>query len=146
VHKLTTSGIYLASLFFKLKLQIMKHFIVAGIFVMVAMISSTNSYAQQGDPAARQAQMKQKLMTDLKMTDVQADSVVSISMSYMPQRRAIYQDQSLSQDDKQAKMKAITDQVDKRIQPILGDSLFKQYQDWRTKNMQQMRAGRPNNS
>ncbi|HEV3222269.1 MAG TPA: hypothetical protein VGZ90_05290 [Puia sp.] len=124
----------------------MKHFIVAGIFVMVAMISSTNSYAQQGDPAARQAQMKQKLMTDLKMTDVQADSVVSISMSYMPQRRAIYQDQSLSQDDKQAKMKAITDQVDKRIQPILGDSLFKQYQDWRTKNMQQMRAGRPNNS
>ena len=44
-------------------------------------------------------------MTDLKMTDVQADSVVSISMSYMPQRRAIFQDQSLSQDDKQAKMK-----------------------------------------
>jgi hypothetical protein len=124
----------------------MKHFIVAGIFLMVAMITSVNSYAQQGDPAARQAQMKQKLMTDLKMTDVQADSVVSISMSYSPQRRAIFQDQSLSQDDKQAKMKVITDQADKRIQPILGDSLFKQYQDWRTKNMQQMRAGRPGNS
>jgi ABC-type branched-subunit amino acid transport system ATPase component len=124
----------------------MKHFIVAGIFLMVAMITSVNSYAQQGDPAARQAQMKQKLMTDLKMTDVQADSVVSISMSYSPQRRAIFQDQSLSQDDKQAKMKVITDQADKRIQPILGDSLFKQYQDWRTKNMQQMRGGRPNNS
>jgi hypothetical protein len=124
----------------------MKHFIVAGIFLMVAMITSVNGYAQQGDPAARQAQMKQKLMTDLKMTDVQADSVVSISMSYSPQRRAIFQDQSLSQDDKQAKMKVITDQADKRIQPILGDSLFKQYQDWRTKNMQQMRAGRPGNS
>jgi hypothetical protein len=67
----------------------MKHFIVAGIFLMVAMITSVNSYAQQGDPAARQAQMKQKLMTDLKMTDVQADSVVSISMSYSPQRRAV---------------------------------------------------------
>jgi hypothetical protein len=124
----------------------MKHFIVAGIFLMVAIATSVNSYAQQGDPAARQAQMKQKLMTDLKMTDVQADSVVSISMSYSPQRRAIFQDQSLSQDDKQAKMKVITDQADKRIQPILGDSLFKQYQDWRTKNMQQMRAGRPGNS
>jgi hypothetical protein len=124
----------------------MKHFIVAGIFLMVAMITSVNSYAQQGDPAARQAQMKQKLITDLKMTDVQADSVVSISMSYSPQRRAIFQDQSLSQDDKQAKMKVITDQADKRILPILGDSLFKQYQDWRTKNMQQMRAGRPGNS
>ncbi len=64
----------------------------------------------------------------------------------MPQRRAIYQDQSLSQDDKQAKMKAITDQADKRIQPVLGDSLFKQYQDWRTKNMQQMRGGKSGNS
>ena len=124
----------------------MKHFIVAGIFVMAALVTSVNSFAQQGDPAARQAQMKQKLITDLKMTDLQADSVVAISMSYMPQRRAIFQDQSLSQDDKQAKMKEITEQADKRIQPILGDSLFKQYQDWRTKNMQQMRGGRPNNS
>ena len=121
----------------------MKHFIVAGIFVMVAMITTVSSYGQQGDPASRQAQMKQKLMTDLKMTDVQADSVVSIGMSYMPQRRAIFQDQSLSQDDKQAKMKEITDQADKRIQPVLGDALFKQYQEWRTKNMQQMRAGKP---
>ena len=122
----------------------MKHFIVAGIFVVAALITSVNSFAQQTDPATRQAQMKQKLITDLKMTDVQADSVVAISMSYMPQRRAIFQDQSLSQDDKQAKLKEISDQADKRIQPILGDPLFKQYQDWRTKNMQQMRGGRPN--
>jgi hypothetical protein len=136
----------LAFLFFIQNLQIMKRYIVAGILVMVAMITSVNGYAQQGDPAARQAQMKQRLMTDLKMTEVQADSVVSISMSYMPQRREIFQDQSLSQDDKQTKLKVITDQVDKRIQPILGDSLLKQYQDWRTKNMQQMRAGRPGNS
>ena len=124
----------------------MKQFIVTGIFVMAALVTSVNSYAQQSDPATRQAQMKQKLITDLKMTDVQADSVVSISMSYMPQRRAIFQDQSLSQDDKQAKMKEITDQADKRIQPVLGDSLFKQYQDWRAKNMQQMRGGKPGNS
>lgn len=121
----------------------MKHFIVTGIFVIAALITSVNSFGQQSDPATRQAQMKQKLITDLKMTDVQADSVVAIGMSYMPQRRAIFQDESLSQDDKQAKMKVITDQADKRIQPILGDSLFKQYQDWRTKNMQQMRGGRP---
>jgi len=38
---------------------------------------------------------------------------------------------------------AISDQADKRIQPVLGDPLFKQYQDWRTKYMQQMRAGKP---
>jgi len=36
-------------------------------------------------------------------------------------------------------MKAITDQADKRIQAVLGDDLFKQYQDWRMKNMQRRR-------
>jgi hypothetical protein len=129
----------------KRKLQIMKRFLAVAVIAMLAMFTSVNSFAQQGDQAARQAQMKQKLMTDLKMTDVQADSVVAISASYMPQRRAIFQDQSLSQDDKQAKMKAITDEADKRIHPILGDPLFQQYQDWRTKNMQQMRSGKPAN-
>jgi len=84
-------------------------------------------------------------MTELKMTEVQADSVMAISMSYMPQRREIFQDQSLSSDEKMTKMKGITDQVDKRLQPILGDSLLKQYQDWRAKNMQQMRGPKPAN-
>jgi hypothetical protein len=90
--------------------------------------------------------MKQKLITELKMTDVQADSVVAINMSYRPQMRDIFQDQILSQDEKKAKMKTITDQADKRIQPVLGDPLFKQYQEWRMKNMQQMRSGKSGNS
>jgi hypothetical protein len=123
----------------------MKPLLAAGAIFMLALFTSADSFAQT-DPATRQAEMKQKLMTDLKMTEIQADSVVSIGMSYMPQRREIYQDQSLSQDEKKAKMKAITDQADKRIQPILGDSLFKQYQDWRMKNMQQMRGTKPSNS
>ncbi len=122
-------------------IQIMKKFLAAGAVVILGLLSYTNSFGQT-DPAARQAQMKQKLITDLKMTDVQADSVVSINASYRPQFREIYQDQSLSQDDKMAKMKAITQQADKRIQPVLGDDLFKQYQDWRAKNMQQMRGGK----
>lgn len=126
------------------KIIIMKRLFTAGSLFIMALFFSAAAYAQS-DAASRQAEMKQKLMTELKMTEVQADSVMAISMSYMPQRRAIYQDQSLSQDDKKAKMKAITDQADKRIQPVLGDSLFKQYQDWRAKNMQQMRGPKPAN-
>jgi hypothetical protein len=122
----------------------MKQFIATGAIIILALFTCVDSFAQ-GDPAARQAQMKQRLMTDLKMTDVQADSVVSINSVFMPQRRDIYQDQSLSQDDKRTKMKIISDQADKRILPVLGDSLFKQYQDWRMKNMQ-MRGGKPANS
>jgi len=122
----------------------MKFHIGAGLVFLMALFTGFTTMAQS-DPATRQAEMKQKLITDLKMTPVQADSVVSIGASYMPQRREIYQDQSLTQDEKKEKMKAITDQADKRIQPILGDSLFKQYQDWRLKNMQQMRGMRPSN-
>jgi hypothetical protein len=124
----------------------MKQYAAFCAFILVAMFTSAIGFAQSGDPAARAAQMKQKLITELKLTDVQADSVVAINTSYRPQMRDIFQDQTLSQDDKKAKMKAITDQADKRIQPVLGDPLFKQYQEWRTKNMQQMRAGKAGNS
>jgi ABC-type branched-subunit amino acid transport system ATPase component len=123
----------------------MKRIIPAFAIIFMSLFVATSSFAQS-DPAARQAEMKQKLMTDLKMTSVQADSVVAINSSYMPQRREIFQNQSLSQDEKMSKMKSITAEADKRIQPILGDSLFKQYQDWRMKNMQQMRGGRSGNN
>ncbi len=124
----------------------MKQYIAICAFFLAAILTSVSGFAQGGDPVARAAQMKQKLITELKMTDVQADSVVAINMSYRPQMRDIFQDQTLSQDEKKAKMKAITDLADKRIQPVLGDPLFKQYQEWRAKNMQQMRSGKPGNS
>jgi hypothetical protein len=126
--------------------KIMKQYAAACAFVLVTLLTSVSGFAQSGDPATRAAQMKQKLITELKMTDVQADSVVAINMSYRPQMHDIFQDQTLSQDEKKAKMKTITDQADKRIQPVLGDPLFKQYQEWRMKNMQQMRSGKSGNS
>jgi hypothetical protein len=124
----------------------MKQYVAICAFFLMALLTSVSGFAQPGDPAAHAAQMKQKLITELKLTDVQADSVVAINMSYRPQMREIFQDQTLSQDEKKTKMKVITDEADKRIQPVLGDPLFKQYQEWRTKNMQQMRAGKAGNS
>jgi hypothetical protein len=123
----------------------MKKFIVPVFILIAGLFITTNGYGQM-NPEERQAQMKQKLKTELKMTDVQADSVTAINMSYRPQMMEIFQDQSLSQDDKKAKMKTIVDQADTRLQPVLGDSLLAQYKDWRKKNMQQMRGGRPGNN
>ena len=124
----------------------MKRFLTGGL-VIFGLFYCLRTYAQT-DPAARQAELKQKLMTELKMTSTQADSIIAINKDFMPQRREIFQDQSLSQDDKMTKMKSITDEADKRIQPVLGDSLFVQYKDWRKKNMQQMmtRGGKPGGS
>src|SRR5665213_1217317 len=114
--------------------------IITGAVLMMALFTSFNAVAQK-DSSARAAEMKQKLKTDLQLSDIQADSVVAINQEFMPQRREIFQDQSLSSDDKKSKMKDISDQADHRIQSVLGDDLFKKYQDWRMKNMQQRRRG-----
>jgi hypothetical protein len=121
--------------------------IIASIAVVFAVFSVSSLYAQQGgggggrmDPAV----LKQKLKDSLKLTDVQADSVVAIGQEFRPKMRDIFMDQSLSQDDKRAKISDLTDQRNKRIQAVLGADLFKQYLDWEARNRPQrggMRSG-----
>ncbi|HTS45766.1 MAG TPA: hypothetical protein VMH01_15305 [Puia sp.] len=115
--------------------------IVTCIAVVIAVFSVSSLYAQQQDPQQRMAAMKQKMKDDLKLTDVQADSITAIQQEFMPKRREIFQDQSLSQDDKRTKLQAVQDQANKRIQAVLGDDLFKKYQDWWQKNRPQRGGG-----
>jgi predicted transglutaminase-like cysteine proteinase len=115
--------------------------IIMAIALIVAVSSVSSVYAQQQDPAARAAAMKQKMKDDLKLTDVQADSVSAIQQEFRPQMRDVYQDQSMSQDDKKAKLQGINDQMNKRIHAVLGDDLFKKYQDWWQKNRPQRPPG-----
>ena len=115
--------------------------IMMSIALVVAVFSVSAVYAQQQDPAARAAAMKQKLKDDLKLTDVQADSVVAIQTEFHPKMREIFMDQSMSQDDKKAKLAPINEQQNKRIQAVLGDDLFKQYQEWWQKNRPQRQGG-----
>ena len=118
----------------------MKKFMTCLLFVL-AIGSVSAVYAQQQDPAARSAAMKQKMKDDLKLTDAQADSISAIHQEMRPKMREIYQDQSLSDDDKKAKFKALNDQADIRIKAVLGDDLFKKYQDWWQKNRPQRMGG-----
>jgi hypothetical protein len=118
----------------------MKKFI-AGIALIAAVFSISTSYAQQGGGMRDPAAMKQKLKDDLKLTDVQADSVVAINQEFRPKMRDIFMDQTLSQDDKTAKIGVIRDAQNKRVQAVLGDDLFKKYQDWQTKNRPQRGGG-----
>ena len=90
--------------------------------------------AQQGDRDARMAAMKEKMKTDLKLTDVQSDSVAAINQSYRPQMREVFMDQSMSQDDKKAKMKSLSDSSDTKVKAVLGESLFAKYKDWQKSN------------
>jgi hypothetical protein len=135
------SEYFIYNLYSSLKIQKMKKGIISFVIaITVLSVSTVTVYAQQ-DPAARQAAMKQKLKDDLKLTDVQADSVSAIQQEFRPQMRDIFMDQSMSREDKQAKIKVIQGEADKRIQAVLGDDLFKKYQEWREKNRPQRGGG-----
>jgi len=118
--------------------------LITGIAVIIAVFSASSLYAQRGDTAAmrqRMEAMKVKMKSDLKLTDVQADSISAITREFQPQVREIFMDQSLSMDDKRAKIAPINDARDKRIHAVLGDDLFKKYQDWMQQNRPQRGGG-----
>ncbi len=73
-----------------------------------------------GNMQERMAQMKQMLRDSISLTDAQADSVMAIQMAFQPRTREIRQDQSMSEADKQSKMKAITDERNKKFEAALG--------------------------
>ncbi len=84
--------------------------------------------------------MRQKMKDDLKLTDVQADSLSAIQQEFQPKIREIFMDPSVSREDKRAKIAPINEARDKRIQAVLGDDLYKKYQDWMEQN-RPMRGG-----
>ena len=114
--------------------------IISCLLVVLALFSISPLIVRGQDPS-KAAAMKQKMKDDLKLTDSQADSVSAIHQEFRPRMKEIYTDQSLSEDDKKAKLAAINEQANKRIQSVLGDDLYKKYQDWWSKNRPQRGSG-----
>jgi hypothetical protein len=107
-------------------------------------VSGSALMAQQGgggnfDPAKmKERQLQQLKGSDLKLTDVQADSVVSINMETRQQMRGL---RDLSEDQRAAKMKEINDYRLKRWTEALKDeALAKKVADYYEKQ----RAARMN--
>lgn len=116
--------------------------------IVIALVTANNAKAQGmrggGDTAAmrqRQEQMIRKLTDDLKLTPIQADSIKAIQKDLNGKRREIFMDQSMSREDKMAKMQPLNDESNKRVKAVLGDDLFKKYQDWMEANRPQRGGG-----
>ncbi|MFY7965075.1 MAG: hypothetical protein ACOVO1_09280 [Chitinophagaceae bacterium] len=95
-----------------------KLFLVVAIATFTA---SANIYAQEGrqfDPAAMKEMQKKKLKEDLKLTDVQADSVATIQFESMNKLRGL---RSLEQGERQAKIKEVNEANKARLKAALGD-------------------------
>jgi hypothetical protein len=120
--------------------------LIACAALVIGLVTANNASAQmRGDTAAmrqRQEAMIQKLTEDLKLTPVQADSIKAIQKDLNGKRREIFMDQSMSRDDKMAKMQPLNEESNKRIKAVLGDDLFKKYQDWMETNRPQRGGGR----
>jgi len=116
---------------------------IAPAALVIGLLSFSPTYAQRGDTAAmrqRQEAMMKKMTDDLKLTPVQVDSLTAIQKEFQPKMRDIFMDQSLSREDKQAKIQPLNDERNKRIQAVLGDDLYKKYQQWMQDN-RPMRGG-----
>lgn len=111
---------------------------------LVVALFSFSSVSAQMDTAAmrqRQEQMMQKMSADLKLSPAQVDSMNAINKEFQPKMREIFMDQSASQDDRREKITALREARDKRVQAVLGDDLFKKYQDWMQANRPQRGGG-----
>ncbi len=125
----------------------MKKVIALLSFVMF----STLAFAQpQGgmDPEARKARMKEQIKPQLvqqaKITDAQADKVIDIYFDAQMESGKLRRDESLSQDDKQKKMKEINDARDKKIKEIpLTDDQTKAVAAFYEEQRKRMQERRP---
>ncbi len=106
------------------------------IILSICFIAGAVTFAvaqQGGTPAERMAQMKQRLKDEVKLTDVQIDSVMAINQVYQPKQREIRMDQSMSDTDKQTKMKAMNDERAKRIEAAIGKEASAKVQEFNAK-------------
>ena len=64
---------------------------------------------------------KQTLMDSLKISSEAADSVIAIRQASMSQMKTISSDQSLSKEDKKAKLKPLKQETQTRLKKFLSD-------------------------
>ena len=120
----------------------MKKVIVLLTIAVTAITTNANAQAPQGgnfDPAAmKERQLKMLKESDLKLTDVQADSVIAINWEFQAQQRGM---RDLSPEERQTKMKDINDAKMKRMVTAFKDeALAKKVADFYEKQ-RQLRGG-----
>ena len=119
--------------------------VIALLAIVLAGITSVQAQGGGFDPAAmRERQVRMLKESDLKLTDVQIDSVVAVQAEFMQQRRGM---RDLTPEDRQAKMKELNEAMAKRMAMALKDEALAKkvmaYQQERQQKMRQQGGGRP---
>jgi phage I-like protein len=105
-----------------------------------------------GDPEAMKARMKERvkplLIQQVGVSDAEADKILEINFDFQMKTRELRMDQALSEDDRNKKMKELSDNRDKKVKEIpLSDEKVKAvntfYEEMR-KRQQEARGNRGN--
>lgn len=110
----------------------------APLFI-AALFFSISSQAQTSAQHNHGMEMKQMLKDSLHLTDVQADSVVSIRQEFRGKIKTVMQNSSLSEDEKKEQMKPLREEMKTRLSAILTKEQMKKMQEMR----QGMRRDKP---
>lgn len=68
---------------------------------------------------------KQRLVQNLKLSEMQADTVIAIQQRYMPNIEQIKSDKLLSQQDKEQKIKITKTEMMSEIKGVVGEQMAK---------------------
>lgn len=100
-------------------------------------VFTIQSFAQGG--GNRGERMKQMLKDSVGLSDVQIDTVMAVRQEFQPQMRDIFMDQSLSPDDKKAKLADLSLKMRARYKGTLTDDQINKLEAYQQRQMERMR-------
>jgi len=96
-------------------------------FILIASSISFSSFAQTSKGGMKLE--KQTLQDSLKISESVADSVIGVRQQAMTQMKSVMNDQSLSQDQRKAKMKDIKQETKMHLKNFLNDEQMQKMQE-----------------
>ena len=90
---------------------------ILSICILVAMVSYASA---QGGAAKRKAEISMGLKQEVKLTDSEIESVLTIEHEFRPKMKVIKDDSALSETDKKVKMDAIRQEKKKKMELTFG--------------------------
>jgi len=119
------------------------------LVIALSFLSSKSVFAQNQNGGQMQQMMKQYLKDSVHLSDAMVDSVMAVRMQYQPQMRQVFTDQSMSDGDKQAKLKNLRTEMEAKYKTIgLTDDQITMIREHDQRMRAQMRnhANNPNGS
>jgi len=114
--------------------------IIAAIVVCFSLVLTAHAQTPQTSMEGKHGKeaMRQMLKDSLHLTDVQADSVISIRQEFMGKIKDIMKDTSVSADQRKEQMKPLREEMKTRLSTILTKDQMKKMREMQ----QEMRNGK----